>query len=191
MPKPNASKLIDDYIAKAQPFAQEICTKLRQIIFKAEPQIVEDWKWGPNYSLNGMICGYGAFREHVTLTFFQGVHMRDPKKIFNYGDANKHNRSVKFTNVKEINEKLLTAYVKEAVKLNGKGLKAPERVIEVPADFQKALAKNKKALATFENFAFTHRKEYVLWITGAKKQETRERRIAKAIEMIQDGKKYS
>jgi hypothetical protein len=191
MPNPSASKLIDDYIAKAQPFAQEICTKLRRIIFKAEPHIIEDWKWGPNYSKNGMVCGYGVAKAHVTFTFFQGALMKDAKKIFNYGDANRHNRSVKFTNVKEMNEKVLTAYIQEAVKLNGKGLKAPDRVIEVPADLKKALAKNKKALATFENFAFTHRKEYVQWVTGAKKQETRDRRIAKAVEMITAGKKYS
>src|SRR5436853_338053 len=92
-----ASKLIDDYIAKSPAFAQKICNMLRQIILKADPKIIEDWKWGPNYYKDGMICGYGTFKGWVTFSFFQGALMKDPKKLFNYGDANAHNRSIKFT----------------------------------------------------------------------------------------------
>lgn len=66
-----------------------------------------------------------------------------------------------------------------------------ERTVEVPADFQKALNKNKTAKVTFEKLAYTHKKEYVRWIEEAKKAETRATRIEKAIGMIADGKKYS
>jgi len=64
-----------------------------------------------------------------------------------------------------------------------------ERVVEVPADFAAALNKNKKAMEIFEKMSFTHRREYVEWITSAKKVETRENRINKAVEMILDKKK--
>lgn len=66
-----------------------------------------------------------------------------------------------------------------------------DRVVTVPPDFAKALAKVPSANKTFDAFAYTHRKEYVQWIEEAKKPETRTRRIAKAVEMIATGKKYS
>ena len=65
------------------------------------------------------------------------------------------------------------------------------RTVKVPEDFAAALAENKKAGEIFEKFAYTHRKEYVAWIEEAKRPETRERRIAKALDMIANGKKYS
>jgi hypothetical protein len=64
-----------------------------------------------------------------------------------------------------------------------------ERTVEVPADLQKALNKNKTAKALFEKLAYTHKREYVMWIDGAKREETRARRIAKAVEMIAAGHK--
>jgi len=66
-----------------------------------------------------------------------------------------------------------------------------DRTVEVPDDFAEALAKNPKAQEIFAKFAYTHRKEYVNWITEAKKPETRERRILKAVDMIAKGSKYS
>jgi len=66
-----------------------------------------------------------------------------------------------------------------------------ERTVDVPADLQKALNKNKAAKTIFEKFAYSHRKEYVRWIEDAKKAETRAARIEKAIVMISEGKKYS
>lgn len=65
------------------------------------------------------------------------------------------------------------------------------RIVNVPDDFKKALSKNKRANEVFDNFAYTHRKEYVRWIDEAKKSETRERRIVKAVQMISQGQKFS
>jgi len=65
------------------------------------------------------------------------------------------------------------------------------RIVEVPKDFQAALNKNKSAKEIFENFAYTHKKEYVRWIEEAKKEETRKRRITKAVKMIGEGIKFS
>jgi hypothetical protein len=66
-----------------------------------------------------------------------------------------------------------------------------ERTIAVPDDFRKALAADPKANATFERFAYTHRKEYVQWIESAKKPDTRQRRITEAIGRIARGTKFS
>jgi hypothetical protein len=75
----DAKKRIDNYIASGSALARPILRKLRELIFIAEPAIIEDWKWGPNYSKNGMVCGYFGFKEHVTFTFFGGAALKDPK----------------------------------------------------------------------------------------------------------------
>ena len=78
---PNATQEVLNYIATMPEFSRAICTKLRSIILKADKKIVEDWKWGPNYNYNGMICGYGAFKGHVKFTFFNGSAMKNSKQV--------------------------------------------------------------------------------------------------------------
>ena len=65
------------------------------------------------------------------------------------------------------------------------------RIVAVPEDFQQALDNNPRVKDVFDKFSYTHKKEYVEWIEGAKKQETRENRIKKAVEQIDGGKKRS
>ena len=65
-----------------------------------------------------------------------------------------------------------------------------ERVVDVPADLAKALAKDGAARKVFDSLAFTHRKEYAVWVAGAKKPETRERRVTKTIAMLKAGTKH-
>ena len=164
---------------------------LRSIVLKADKDIVEDWKWGPNYSKKGMICGIGAFKQHVTLTFFQGAAMKDPGKILAPCSAdNAHNRSIKFRTVGEIDAKILTAYVKEAVALNEKGVRAPARRVELaaPTDLLQALSKDKKARAYFESLAPGYRRDYVDWVLQAKQPETRLKRIETTVQQCAESK---
>lgn len=65
------------------------------------------------------------------------------------------------------------------------------RVVAVPDDLAAALDAAPGAKAFFDGLSFSHRREYVVWIEGAKREATRERRIAKAIEMLSDGLKRS
>jgi hypothetical protein len=189
----SASRQVDEYIDTAQDFAKPICKKLRQIIFKAEPGIIEDWKWGPNYSKNGMVCGFNHFTSHVSFSFFQGALLKDPQKILNEGSDNLHNRGIKFKDVKEVDEKTLTAYIKEAVANNVKGIKVnikEKKEIKIPVDFLNEL-KLKKLHEKFNALSYTYRKEYIQWIESAKKEETRIVRIKKGIEKISKGLKIN
>lgn len=183
---PNAKQLIDEGIASAEHFAQAICKKLRSIIFKAEPAIIEDWKWGPNYYKDGMVCGFWYFKNHCTFVFYQGALLKDKKKILLKNEGNVHNRHIKYTDVKQIDEKVLIEYITEAVINNEKGIKiteAKDKTVIIPDDFKKLLSKN-KLLPYFENLAYSHRKEYIMWINDAKKEETRLRRMDTAIEKL-------
>jgi hypothetical protein len=137
---------IDEYIDAGPDFAKPICTKIREIIFKAEPAMIEEWKWGPNYQKNGMVCGFGHFKKHVHLSFLQGALLTDPKNILTEGKTNLHNRGVKFRRLEEVDEKILIAYIREAVANNKKGIKVSSKAnkeVIVPADFLKALKLNK------------------------------------------------
>lgn len=187
---PKATQLIDKYIKDAPEFAQPILKKLRTLIHKAEPEIIEDWKWGPNFQKNGMICGIWAFKKHVSLVFFQGASLKDPQKILTEGTSNAHNRTVKFQSFDELDEKTLLAYLKEAVKNNVQGIKIKSKSPAIPKDFKDLLIKN-KLLDKFEESSFSNRKECLNWIDSAKRLETRERRIQKALEKICEGVSFS
>ena len=188
---PKAKQEIDKYISSAAPFAQPICRKLRALIRKADPGIVEDWKWGPNFNKQGMICGFGAFKEHVSLAFFRGALLKDPGKLLeDCSGSNAHNRTVKFRTVADVDERALIGFVKQAVQLNESGVKGEVRRADIPmpADLKAALAKDAKARAAFEKFTPGYRREYLEWIVGAKRPETRAQRIETTIKQSREGK---
>lgn len=191
--KQNGAQKVADYLDSLPEWSQAICNKLRRIILKADPSIVEDWKWGPNYSSNGMVCGYGAFQKHVKFTFFNGSAMKDSKGLFNHCVDNEFSRSIKYVDAKEINEKLLTEYIKESVAVNQKGFKRAikDKTVDVPADLQAALKKNKKAQAFFEGLSYGYKKDFVELITTAKQEKTRLERIAKVVDHCAEGKKLN
>jgi uncharacterized protein YdeI (YjbR/CyaY-like superfamily) len=184
---PDAAALIDHGISELEPFAQKICKKLRKLILSADTELIEDWKWGPNYYLNGMVCGFWGFKKHASLVFFQGSLLKDQKKVLLSNPGNVHNRHIKYTDVNQIDEELVLAYLFEAIDNNRKGLKVVEtkdKTIATPVDMEKAFKKT-KVLAYFDSLAFSHRKEYIQWIESAKKEETRIKRIEQAVEKLQ------
>lgn len=186
----DAPQKIDAYISKLPDFSREICKRLRELIHRADEQIVEDWKWGPNFNKDGMICGFGAFKEHVTLAFFRGAVMSDQHKLFNHGFDNVGSRSIKFTSADEIDEEKLMDYIREAVALNEKGIEPepPKKELEIPEILTETLEKHPDARKTFQDFSYYHKKEYVEWITDAKREETRKRRLDKMVGMLKEGK---
>ncbi len=185
---PDAATLIDKGISELEPFAQVICKHLRKLILSADPELIEDWKWGPNYYLNGMVCGYWGFKKHVSFVFFQGSLLKDKKKILLENPGNVHNRHIKFTDVSQIDDDIILEYLFEAIDNNRKGLKIQEtkdKTINIPNDVIKQF-KKAKILVYFESLAFSHRKEYIQWIESAKKEETRIKRIIQTINKLQN-----
>ena len=91
-------------------------------------------------------------------------------------------------------DKVMLGYIKEAAALIEKGVKkpaakkAPKPELPVPPELTAALKKNKKAQATFEGFSPSHRREYIEWITEAKTDATREKRLATTVEWLAEGK---
>src|SRR5262245_2395265 len=192
--KPNPA--FDAYIRKAAPFARPILEKVRALYHKACPDIEEVMKWiFPHFEYRGIVGNMAAFKNHATFGFWKASLMSDPQGLFDAADDDKGMCRVKFTDVSELPaDKVLLAYIREAVALNEQGVKVekPKREkkpeAEVPADLQAALQRNKKALATFEAFSPSHRREYIEWITEAKQEATRLKRLEQAVEWMAEGK---
>lgn len=188
-------KRIDAYIAKSAEFAQPILRDLRAIVHEGCPEAEEAMKWSfPHFMYKGMLCSMAAFKEHCAFGFWKGTLVMDPKENKSVDAMGQFGR---ITSRKDLPPKrVLLGYIKKAVKLNDEGVKAPTRSkpktdkkeLQVPDYFLASLKKNKKALTVFEGFPTSKKKEYVDWVTEAKTEETRERRMATSVEWLAEGK---
>ena len=181
---------VDAYIEKSAEFARPILTRLREIVHAACPEAEETIKWGaPYFDYRGPICGMVAFKRHCAFVFWKDTLIVENPSEEAMGQLGR---------IESLSDlppkKTLTAWVKKAARLNEKGVTAPRSVrrpkppVKVSADFEKALKKNTRAQAVFEAFSPSHRREYVEWIEEAKREETRTKRLAKAIEWMAEGK---
>ena len=185
---------IDAYIAKSADFAKPILKHLRKVVHAGCPQVEETMKWSmPHFDYKGVMCGMAAFKEHCAFGFWK------ESLVFDGIKAGEKTAMGSFGCIKSVadlpSEKTLIGYVKKAAALNEAGIKAPGRTqpkkrepIEVPEDFASALKKNSKARKTFEAFAPSKRREYLEWVTEAKREETRKERLATSIAWLAEGK---
>jgi uncharacterized protein YdeI (YjbR/CyaY-like superfamily) len=181
---------IDAYIAKAAPFARPILTHLRTLVHRTLPDAEETIKWGmPHFTVRARnVCGMAAFKAHCALT----IHGEGRVGGEGMGQLGKVASLANLPPDELLAERLRDAAERIAMQgsASGKREKAPPRPeIPVPGDFAEALSEEPAAQATFDAFAPSHRREYLEWITDAKRKETRARRIAQSIEWLAEGKK--
>ena len=185
---------VDAYIAKAAPFAKPILTHLRGVVHAASPNIDEDMKWSfPHFTYKGIVASMASFKEHAAFGFWKGALIVDKAGRSTDGMG----QFGRLTSVKDLPSKtILTSYVKQAIKLNDQGVPSPTRskpkpkaAIPVPKDVAAALKKNAKARATFAGFPPGARRDYLEWITEAKSDATRLKRLTTTIEWLAEGKR--
>jgi len=126
----DASKLIDERIKELDDWRGTTLGKVRDIIKKADPDVVEQWKWAkatspgtPVWSHNGDICTGETYKAVVKLTFFKGASLDDPAGLFNSSLDGKVRRAIDIKEGERINEAALKKLIREAVALNLKGKK--------------------------------------------------------------------
>jgi hypothetical protein len=184
---------VDAYIEKSQPFAVPILKYIRKAVHAGCPEVEETLKWGvPHFDYKGAICGMAAFKEHIRFGFWKSALLDTG------GDTRAGEGMTLYGSVKSVedlpSERKLIALVKQAAQLNEQGVKAPRPTkgpkgpLKVPANFAAALKTNAKAKAVFDSFSQSHKREYVEWITEARQEATRQRRIATALEWLAEGK---
>jgi uncharacterized protein YdeI (YjbR/CyaY-like superfamily) len=190
---PDKDPRIDAYIEKSADFAKPVLTHIRKIVHKASPKITETVKWGmPAFEYKGLVCGMAAFKEHCTFGFWK-------HSLLDYDGFSDEKTAMgsfgRMTSKKDLPpDETLIKLVQQAVELNEKGVKVERKKpaakeIAVPDNLAAALKKNKAAQKTFDNFPPSCRKEYVQWITEAKTDATREKRLATTIEWLSEGKR--
>lgn len=187
---------IDAYINKAELFAKPILTHIRKLVHKACPDITETMKWSfPHFEYKGVVCSMAAFKQHCAFGFWKAAIMKDPDKILQIKDRGAMGHFDRITSIKDLpSDKIMIAYIKQAVELNEAGIKLPSKSkatpkeLEIPDDIIKALKKNNTAKKTFDAFPYSHKKEYIEWITEAKTAPTREKRIATMLVWLEEGK---
>lgn len=190
------SKRIDTYISNANDFAKPVLTHLRSMVHKACPKVEETIKWGfPHFEYKGMLCYMAAFKQHCTFGFWKGALMKDEQMVMTDLGESAMGHFGKIKNISDLPaNKILLAYLKEAVRLNEEGVKLPPKkinklkVVQVPPDLKKALAKIKTAAETFNSFSNSNKKDYVDWLEDAKTEATRAKRLALAVEWMTEGK---
>lgn len=183
---------VDAYIEKSPHFAKPVLRHLRNVVHAACPQVEETMKWNmPHFQYHGMMCSMAAFKRHCTFGFWKGELVFGGKAP---RDAMGHFGRI--TSVDDLpSPRTLAGYVKKAMKLNDAGVRAsrvatprPRPPLAPPRWLMDALSRNRKALAAFESFSPSHRREYIEWIIEAKTDATRERRVSAAVEWMADGK---
>jgi hypothetical protein len=192
---PTTDPRIDAYIEKSKDFARPVLVHLRKLVHQACPQVVETLKWSmPSFEYKGLLCGFAAFKQHCTFGFWKQSLMET--------DAFPENKTAmgsfgRITSLDDLPaDDVLIGLIRQAMELNERGIKVPrakasgeKKELVVPDILMEALARHEKAAETFNAFPYSCKKEYVEWITEAKTEPTREKRMATTIEWLSEGKK--
>jgi uncharacterized protein YdeI (YjbR/CyaY-like superfamily) len=190
---------VDAYIAKSQPFAQPILSHIREVAHKACPDVEEEIKWSmPFFTLRGVVLGHmAAFKKHCAVGFWgPEMHAILSEDGVLSGKGMGSLGNIESKNDLPADKKLLN-YYRQAAGFIASGQrtqslvrprKAQKPAPEIPAELAAALKKNKTAAKVFADFSPSCQREYTDWITDAKRPETREKRIATAIDWIAEGK---
>lgn len=186
---------IDAYIAQAADFARPLLQHLRAAVHAGCPDAEETIKWShPHFLYRGKIlCSMAAFKQHAAFGFSLGA-------LLPVGDAGKREQAMgQFGRIEKAadlpSKKVFDDCLAQSMRLIEAGVKRPvtkrakpKPAAELPDDLAAALRANRKAQAAFDAFPAGYRREYVEWVIEAKRAETRQRRIAQAVEWISEGK---
>lgn len=185
---------IDAYIARQADFARPILTTLRDAVARHCPDAREVIKWGsPAWTYHGKpLCSMAAFKAHATFGFWRGTEVT--------GETGRaHDAMGQFGRMTALDDlpddALFGRLVARAAELIDSGVSAPRTLkhpkpdLVVPPALAGALARAPEAARTFAALRPSHRREYVEWIAEAKRNETRDRRIAQAIAWLTEGKR--
>jgi hypothetical protein len=188
---PKTDKRIDAYIENAADFARPILTRVREVVHEACPDVEETLKWGhPAFMYHGIMCGMAAFKEYCAFHFWKGALI-----IEDASGEQMWAQLGRLTKVSDLpieeSDRRLCEEGDDAERGRHNGPASASQAEEGTRHAGRVHVghqKNKKALAGFEKFSPSHKREYIEWITDAKAEDTRNRRIAQAVQWMAEGK---
>ena len=185
---------VDAYIQHAAPFAQPLLSTLRERMHAACPGVTETVKWGMPFFLNGehILAHMAAFKQHAAFGFWRGRKVVDVGKSDEaMGQFGRLTSPADLPPAREFKALVLAAMARAeslATAPAAAQKAAPRAALDVPADLAAALAKSAAARRYFESLAPSKQRDYVEWITEAKREATRASRIAQAVAWMAEGK---
>ena len=186
---------VDEYIANNEKW-QEGLVYLRELILATDLEETIKWMF-PTYMLKGKnIVALCAFKEYFGIWFFQGGTLTDELKVLNNAQEGKTKamRQWRFKSTQEINPEQVVAYVMEAIQnqkdgniIKPKTTRKTPKPLVVPVELQEVFDKNHLVLQHFNEFSLSNKRDFAEYITNAKRQATKEKRLEKIIPMILRG----
>jgi uncharacterized protein YdeI (YjbR/CyaY-like superfamily) len=183
---------IDAYIDRQADFARPILAYLRAMVHEACPEGEETLKWSmPNFTYKGKIlANMAAFKAHAAFGYWNDKMLREEEK--NRGAMGQFGRIAALEDLPP--RAALIELTRQSMALIDAGAKPPRAIgkrppLTVPQDMRAAIDANAAAKATFDGFPPSAQRDYVEWITEAKRDETRAKRLAQAVEWMAEGKR--
>jgi uncharacterized protein YdeI (YjbR/CyaY-like superfamily) len=187
---------VDQYIINSAEFAIPILDHLRNLVHKADARIEEKMKWSmPFFDFKGTVCHMASFKHHCAFGFWKGSLMQDE-----YGIFKERSEAMgllgKIASLEDLpSDEILIAYIQQAIKLNEDNIKLPakpkstaQKELVIPEYLIEALQEDPEALAVFQNFSTSNKKDYVLWLEEAKTETTRQKRLVTTLVWLAEGK---
>ena len=185
---------VDAYIQRAASFAQPLLSTLRERMHAACPGLTETVKWGMPFFQHGehILAHMAAFKQHAAFSFWRGRNVVDVGKSDEaMGQFGRLTGPADLPPAREFKALVLAAVARaESLATAPAAAKkaAPRAAPDVPADLVAALAKSALARRHFEAFAPSKQRDYLEWITEAKREATRASRIEQAVAWLAEGK---
>ena len=190
----HAQEQINLYIAEQSEWQRKLLVRLRKLIHATDTHIEETWRGSaPHFEQCGVVVSMHALKTCVSVWFTKGAQLKDTHGLFQLTekDETRDTRKYKVYEGEEINEKAFLDLLKQSLKVNAAAkateAKSARKTLVIPAELENVLCNDDDALAQWKKFSVDQKQEYVEWVSDAKQEESRKRRIAKALEMIREG----
>ncbi|MGB8166912.1 MAG: DUF1801 domain-containing protein [Chthoniobacteraceae bacterium] len=188
----------DEWLEAAPDFSSPIVAELREWIFRTAPDLTESIKWNCLcFTGRKLVCGLSACKKHVGIVFFRGTELPDPAGLFSGGESNTNIRNIRLTSLAALNRKAFTALLLAAVELDGRADVPPAPKVKrepwpMPDFFAAALAqkRNRKSAEGFQQLSPSCQREYLVWLSSAKREETRAERLRQTLAALAAGRKW-
>ena len=187
----------DAWLDAAPEYSRPICAAVREWFFRWEPDLTESIKWNLlAFTGRKLVCGLSACKKHLGITFFRGTELPDPKQFFIGGENNTNIRTARVTSLETLNRGALQALLHAAVALDARPDIPPAPKVKrepwpMPDFFAQALKRNRAAAAGFARLPPSRQREYLVWVSTAKREETRAGRLAKTLAALINGRKWA
>jgi hypothetical protein len=186
----------DEWMEMTPEYSRPLAVQFREWINAWEPDLNEAIKWNVLcFTGRKLVCGVSACQRYLSVAFFRGMELPDPARLLTPSERNVSILSMRVTSLDRVDPRAFRTLLRAAVALDGDPMIPPPPKVKrepwpMPDYFAEALKKNKKAAAFFTELKPTYQREYLGWVSGAKRDETKERRLRETIKALAAGRKW-